>query len=98
MKKIYPVIFTQTEDGFLVEVPDLEILTEGKDLEDATYMAKDAIGLHGIFLEDRKQEIAKPSNEMEIDINKGTFVNLGKSFIDSVEVDFVEYRLRLEDE
>jgi len=30
MKKMYPVIFTQTADCVLIEVPDLDILTEGK--------------------------------------------------------------------
>ena len=29
MKKMYPVIFTQTNGCVLVEVPDLQILTEG---------------------------------------------------------------------
>ena len=29
MKAAYPVIFTQTEENVLVEVPDLDILTEG---------------------------------------------------------------------
>ena len=40
MKAIYPVIFTQTEDAVLIEVPDLRILTEGKDMADAIYMAR----------------------------------------------------------
>ena len=45
MKKIYPTIFTQTNDGFLIEVPDLEILTEGTDMENAIDMARDAISI-----------------------------------------------------
>ena len=32
MKNIYPVFFTKTDTTVLVEVPDLEILTEGKDM------------------------------------------------------------------
>ena len=43
MKIIYPVFFTQTETNVLIEVPDLEILTEGKNLSDAIVMARDAI-------------------------------------------------------
>lgn len=36
MEKAYPVIFTQTQDGtILIEVPDLEILSQGKDIADA---------------------------------------------------------------
>ena len=30
-KRIYPVLFTQTAGAVLVEVPDLEILTEGTE-------------------------------------------------------------------
>ena len=45
MKAVYPVIFTEDEKGeYLVEVPDMGILTEGKDLSDAMFMARDAIG------------------------------------------------------
>ena len=35
MKNIYPVFFTKTDTTVLVEVPDLEILTEGKDMINA---------------------------------------------------------------
>ena len=45
MKRVYPVIFTQTQNGFLIEVPDLEILTEGTDMENAIDMARDAISI-----------------------------------------------------
>ncbi len=30
MRTVYPVFFTKTNDNVLVEVPDLDILTEGK--------------------------------------------------------------------
>lgn len=32
MKNVYPVLFTQTDEAVLVEIPDLEILTEGKEI------------------------------------------------------------------
>ena len=35
MKRVYPAIFTQTKNGYLIEVPDLEILTQGSDLFNA---------------------------------------------------------------
>ena len=35
MRNVYPVFFTKTNDNVLVEVPDLDILTEGKDMNDA---------------------------------------------------------------
>ena len=44
-KLVYPALFTFTEDAVLVEISDLEILTEGKDLYDAIQMARDAIEL-----------------------------------------------------
>ena len=40
MKNVYPVFFTVTDTIILVEVPDLEILTEGKDMADAIEMAR----------------------------------------------------------
>ena len=35
MKGAYPVLFTQCDNGVLVEVPDFDILSEGKDINDA---------------------------------------------------------------
>lgn len=46
-KRVYPVILTPADNIILVEVPDMEILTEGKDYQDAIEMARDAIGLKG---------------------------------------------------
>ena len=51
-KLVYPALFTFEEDAVLVEVPDLEILTEGKDLYDAIQMARDAIELVVASMED----------------------------------------------
>lgn len=96
MKTVYPVIFTQTEDAFLVEVPDLDILTEGKDIADAIDMARDAIGLHGITCEDMDKAIPSPSEISEIDILKGKFSTAGTSMISMVDIDFVEYRRKLD--
>ena len=54
MKNVYPVFFTKTDGMILVEVPDLEILTEGKDMNDAIDMARDAIELKCVSMEDAK--------------------------------------------
>lgn len=96
MKKVYPTIFTQADDVVLIEVPDMGILTEGKDTADAVEMARDAIGLKGISLEDDKMEIPEPSEIVDIDIQKGTFAEDGKSFVSLVDVDFLAYRSRLD--
>lgn len=92
MKTIYPVIFTQVKECVLIEVPDLEILTEGKDMADAIDMARDAIGLKGISLKDDKTDIPAPSNFKDVDPKKGTFANEGESYVSLVDIDFVEYR------
>lgn len=96
MKAVYPTIFTQTLNAVLIEVPDLEILTEGKDKLDAIEMARDAIGLKGITLEDMELEIPKASELENIDLNSGTFVNEGYSYISLVDVNFEEYRRRVD--
>ena len=49
MRSVYPVFFTKAKNCVLVEVPDLEILTEGKDMSDAIEMARDAIELNCVF-------------------------------------------------
>lgn len=92
MKSVYPVIFTQVKDCVLVEVPDLEILTEGKDLPNAIDMARDAIGLKGITLEDKKLPINPPSDINSIQLSNSTFANDGESCISLVDIDFTQYR------
>ena len=59
MKGAYPVIFTDVDTNILVEVPDLGILTEANEegkakgtIADAIEMARDAIGLACINLQD----------------------------------------------
>lgn len=96
MKMTYPTLFTELKDGkYLIEVPDLEILTEGKDLYDAIEMAEDAIGLNCITLEDEKAELPAPSKYSAIDVSKGTFSSEGKTFVSLVNIDTSEYRRRI---
>ncbi len=99
MKNIYPVIFTplnDEKDTVLVEVPDLGILTEGYGMVDAVYMARDAIGLKGITREDEGKDIPNPSVLNDIDASKGTFAEDGKGYVSLVDIDFVEYRRRVD--
>ena len=60
MKAVYPVLFTRSKDAILIEVPDLGILTEGTDMENAISMARDAIELKCISMEDANEEIKAP--------------------------------------
>ncbi|HEY5557519.1 type II toxin-antitoxin system RelB family antitoxin [Acetobacterium sp.] len=96
MKTIFPVIFTQTENAVLIEVPDLEILTEGTDMADAIDMARDAIGLKVLCIQDNNQEIPPPSKINQIDVSAGAFACECDSIVSLVDVDFSEYRRRLD--
>ena len=96
MKKIYPTIFTQTNDGFLIEVPDLEILTEGTDMENAIDMARDAISITLVSMEENNEPIPEASSINDIDISKSTFAGNGKGFISLVDTDTKEYRRKID--
>lgn len=99
MKNVYPVIFTQTNDKkntVLIEVPDFEIFTEGFGLVNAIEMARDAIGLSGITLEDMGKEIPIPSSVQDIDMENAEFKDAGQSMISMVDIDFMIYRRRLD--
>lgn len=92
MKNVYPVIFTQNEGVILVEVPDMDIFTQGSTLADAMDMARDAIGLKGITLEDAGEGIPAPSEISDIAMEKSEFYEEGNSFLSLVDIDFLEYR------
>lgn len=103
MKRVYPTFILNTHDEsehpFLVCVPDMDILTEGKDFADAIEMARDAIGLAGISMEDNKQEIPEPS-EQSVAIKKvqqdTEIVDFSKGILTYVDVDFSEYRRKVD--
>lgn len=96
MKYVYPVIFTQTKSSVLIEVSDMDILTEGTDLENAIDMARDAIGLKGIAMQDDGEEIPKPSKLEELHVEDGTFADEGKGIISLVDIDFDVYRRKVD--
>lgn len=96
MKNVYPVFFTQADDIILVEVPDLEILTQGTDMNNAIDMARDAIELKCVSMEDAQENIPEPSDISNSDIRKGTFAGEGKTIISLVDVDSSEYRKKID--
>lgn len=103
MKVAYPVIFTDVDTNILIEVPDLEILTEANEegkpkgtLADAIMMARDAIGIACIEKEDKGDEIKEPSLLENIDITQSTFAGEGKNIISIVDVDLVEYKRKID--
>ncbi len=87
MKKVYPIILTPAERGYVVYVPDLQINTEGNDIADAIDMARDAIGLWGITEEDLDRSIPEPTTVSveQIEHGPGEIVTL-------VDIDFAAYR------
>ena len=96
MKNVYPVFFTKTDTVVLVEVPDLEILTEGTEMSDAIEMARDAIELKCVSMEDDKIDIPLPSETGSLDINHCTFAEEGNTIISLVDVDSAEYRRKID--
>ena len=92
MTTVYPVILTKDKDDILIEVPDLDILTEAKSIQEAVVMARDAIGLTGISMQDNGDSIPEPSDIDDIDVSKGTFADVGKGIKTLVDIDFDEYR------
>lgn len=96
MRNVYPVFFTKVDEKVLVEVPDLSILTEGKDMNDAIDMARDAIELKCVSMEDEKEEIPTPSKISELNVNNGTFADEGETIISFVDIDSAEYRKKID--
>lgn len=89
MKNSYPIILTPEEKGFTVFIPDFNINTQGDDLTEAIEMARDAIGLVGIDMEDDGKTIPAASSVNDIKHAERQFISL-------VDVDFAEYRRKNE--
>lgn len=89
MKKAYPIILTPDSDGYTVYIPDFNANTQGNDLAEAIEMARDAIGIMGIDMEDDKKALPEPSSTANFKVNENELVSL-------VDVDFSEYRRKNE--
>ena len=86
MKNSYPIVMTPDKVGYVVYIPDFQINTEGDSLTEAIEMARDAIGLMGIDMEDDGKELPVPSG---MDCVKKETEN---DIVTLVDVDFTEYR------
>lgn len=98
-RKAYPALIKQCGDDFLVFVPDLCIYTEGSSFPDAIAMARDAIGLKGIDLEDDSKSTPEPST-MEEALDKARNdadedFDYSDGIMTFVDVDFAAYRSRI---
>ena len=88
MRKAYKIILTPADQELLVTVPDFNCNTQGKDIADALFMARDVIGSMGITLQDMGKDIPEPDS-----VN---FIAEAGSIVTYVDVDFTEYRKRVE--
>jgi len=84
MTKVYPIILTPDTSGYVVSVPDLEINTQGNDLAEALFMARDAIGAWGVCQQDAGEPIPEPS-KTEPAREEGELISW-------VDIDFDKYR------
>ena len=96
MTVIFPVIFTQTGDKkntVLVEIPDINGMTEGYGMADAIRMARDYIGETFYAVPD--EEIPSPSKIEDIDVQKGMFADAGVSVVSYVDTDIDAHRRKV---
>ena len=103
MKQVYPTFILNSNDGsehpFLVCVPDMDIFTEGDSFANAIEMARDAIGLAGISMEDNKKDIPEPSEQsgaLEKLQQDTEIIDFSKGILTYVDVDFFEYRRKVD--
>lgn len=85
---VYPVVLSKNDDGYFVTVPDFTVNTEGKDVADAIAMARDAIGINVLQLEDEGKAAPEPysrSYQMQND-----------DILTLVDIDMTEYRNKYE--
>jgi len=78
-KYIYPAVFDPDDKGggYTITFPDLPgCITEGDTIEEALFMAKEAITLHLFGMEDDGDPIPDPTPPEKVDIPEGGFVNL----------------------
>lgn len=89
MKESYPIVLIPEKIGFTVYIPDFNINTQGDNITEAIEMARDAIGMMGIDIEDDGKIIPPASAMQDVKCAEGEVVSL-------VDVDFAEYRRKNE--
>lgn len=99
MEKTYFTFIKKSGEDYLVYVPDMEVYTEGRSIFDAIAMARDAIGLKGVEMEDdgialpdtsdKEAAIAKAKAEADADFD------FSDGLLTLVDIDFTAYRNKL---
>lgn len=85
MNVVYPVIISQTgKNEFFVQIPDMDICTQGESLENAIFMARDAISLMAVDMEDDGRKLPAASEISSIKTqNKKDIVTLVDADVDA---------------
>ncbi|MCL2082874.1 MAG: type II toxin-antitoxin system HicB family antitoxin [Oscillospiraceae bacterium] len=84
MKKAYPIVLMPDDFGYFVTIPDIERNTQGQDMAEAIYMAREALGAWGICEQEAGRVVPEPSKEAPPH-KEGELVSW-------VDIDFDEYR------
>lgn len=87
-KRAYPIILKKDGSGYYVVIPDFDIGTQGETVVEAIEMARDAIGLMGIDMQDDGDQLPEPYSR-KAEKEEGDIETL-------VDVDFVEYRKKVD--
>ena len=87
-KGAYPIILKRTDNGYYVVIPDFDIGTQGETIAESMEMARDAIGLMGIDMEDDGKKIPEP-NTAKYETEEGDILTV-------VDIDFAEYRKKID--
>ena len=99
MKTVYPAFIKPDVDVFLVFIPDLEIYTQGHDFYDAIEMARDAIGLKIVSLEDAGESVPAPSDaamaKMEVLKDADEEFDFSNSRLTFIDINTKSYRNKL---
>lgn len=87
MKQVYPIVLKKDKDFFVANIPNFNSGTQGKTVAETIDMARDAICMLSMILEDNGKELPKASELDDIKIEEGDIKTL-------VDVDVAEYRRR----
>lgn len=78
----------------------MEIFTEGDSFADAIEMARDAIGLAGISMEDNNENLPVPSNQTtaieKVKQQDTEIIDFLNGILTYVDVDFSDYRKKVD--
>jgi len=85
---VFPAIFTPVGSGYAIRFPDLPgTNSQGKDLAESIYSARDALGSWLDYLMDECQDIPQPSDLSSISLESGQIITM-------IDVDMTAYRRR----